>query len=148
MPLHPDWKEFLELLNSNGVEYLIVGAHARVLHGIPRYTRDIDILVRVSPENATKLEHVLHAFGFASKGVTAEDFLAAHRVIQLGADPYRIDLLTSISGVEFDDAWSDRVAGDLDGVPVAFLSLRAYRKNKLAAGRLKDLADLEDLLAE
>ena len=148
MPLHPDWKEFLELLNSTGVDYLIVGAHARVLYGIPRYTRDIDILVRVSPENAAKLEHVLLAFGFASTGVTAEDFLVPHRVIQLGVEPYRIDLLTSISGVEFDDAWSDRVAGQMDGVPVAFLSLRAFRKNKLAAGRPKDLADLDDLLPE
>ncbi|MCW5977099.1 MAG: hypothetical protein KIT09_03440 [Bryobacteraceae bacterium] len=146
MPLHPDWKEFLQLLNSNGVEYLIVGAHARGFHGIPRYTRDLDIFVRISEGNAAKLERALQAFGFASIGIAADDFLVADRVIQLGVEPYRIDLLTSITGVEFEDAWSDRAASELDGVPVAFLSLRAFRKNKLAAGRPKDLADLADLL--
>lgn len=146
MPLHPDWKEFLELLNSNEVEYLIVGAHARGLYGVPRYTGDLDIFVRSSPENARRLERALQAFGFGSLELTAEDFLVPNRVIQLGIEPYRIDLLTSISGVEFEEAWSDRVAGDLDGVPVAFLSLRAFRKNKLAAGRPKDLADLADLI--
>jgi hypothetical protein len=147
MPLHPDWKEFLELLNSNAVDYLIVGAHARAFHGVPRYTGDLDLFVRASPENAARLERALNAFGFASTAVTAADFLIPGQVIQLGVAPYRIDLLTGISGVEFEDAWSDRVAGDLDGVPAAFISVRAFRKNKLAAGRPKDLADLDDLLA-
>lgn len=146
MPPHPDWKEFLGLLNSSRVEYLIVGAHALGLHGIPRYTRDIDIFVRMEPENAARLEMVMHTFGFASAGITANDFLTPNRIIQLGIDPYRIDLLTTISGVEFEDAWSDRVSGKLDGVPVSFLSVRAFRKNKLAAGRPKDLADLDSLL--
>ena len=146
MPLHPDWKEFLQLLNSHGVEYLVVGAHARGLYGIPRYPRDIDIFLRRSPANASRVETVLREFGFGSLRITAEDFLTPGRVVQLGVEPYRIDLLTSISGVEFDDAWSDRVAGDLGGVPVSFVSLRAFRKNKLAAGRPRDLADLADLL--
>ena len=146
MPLHPDWKEFLQLLNSHGVDYLVVGAHARGFYGIPRYTRDIDIFIRSSEINASKVESVLRDFGFASLGITADDFLAPGRVVQLGVEPYRIDLLTSISGVEFDDAWSDRVTGDLSGVPVTFISVRAFRKNKLAAGRPKDLADLADLL--
>lgn len=146
MPLHPDWKEFLQLLNSNAVDYLIVGAHARALHGVPRYTRDIDIFVRISEQNAKKLERVMRAFGFGSTGVTAADFLAPNRVLQLGVEPYRIDLLTTISGIEFEDAWSDRVCGNLDDVPVKFLSVRAFRKNKQAAGRPKDLADLADLL--
>ena len=146
MPLHPDWKEFLQLLNSHGVEYLVVGAHARGLYGIPRYTRDIDIFLRRSPGNASRVEAVLREFGFASLRITAADFLTPGRVVQLGVEPYRIDLLTSISGVEFDDAWSDRVAGHLGGVPVSFISLRAFRKNKLAAGRPRDLADLADLL--
>jgi hypothetical protein len=146
MPLHPDWKEFLELLNSHGVDYLIVGAHARGFYGIPRFTRDLDIFVRNSEPNASKLVAVLRDFGFAATGIRAEDFLAPGRVVQLGVEPYRIDLLTGISGVEFDDAWSDRVTGELGGVPVSFISLRAYRQNKLAAGRPKDLADLADLL--
>ena len=146
MPLHPDWREFLELLNSHAVDYLVVGAHARGFYGIPRYTRDLDIFVRSSQANASKLVLALRDFGFASLASTAQDFLVPGRIVQLGVDPYRIDLLTSISGVEFDDAWSDRVAGRLDGVAVAFLSLRAFRKNKLAAGRPRDLADLADLL--
>ncbi len=145
MPLHPDWKEFLELLNSHAVDYLVVGGHARGLHGIPRYTRDIDILVRISEANASKLVLVLLDFGFASLEITADRFLVSGRVVQLGVEPYRIDLLTNISGVNFEDAWSDRVAGELDGVPVSFISLRAFRKNKLAAGRPRDLADLADL---
>jgi len=146
MPLHPDWKEFLQLLNSHGVEYLIIGGHARGLYGIPRYTRDIDIFLRRSEANASKVTLVLQDFGFASLGIAANDFLAPGRIVQLGVEPYRIDLLTSISGVGFDEAWSDRVIGDLDGVPAAFISLRAFRKNKLAAGRPRDLADLADLL--
>lgn len=146
MPLHPDWKEFLLLLNSHGVDYLVVGAHARGLYGIPRYTRDIDIFLRSSQANASKMELVLRDFGFSAPGIKAEDFLAPGRVVQLGVEPYRIDLLTTISGVEFEDAWSDRVSGELGGVPVTFISVRAFRKNKLAAGRPKDLADLADLL--
>ena len=146
MPLHPDWKEFLQLLNSHGVEYLIVGGHARGLYGIPRYTGDIDIFLRISETNAEKLISVLRDFGFASLQITAEDFLGPGRFIQLGVEPYRIDLLTGISGVEFDDAWSDRVTSDWDGVRATFISARAFRKNKLAAGRAKDLADLADLL--
>ncbi len=146
MPLHPDWKEFLELLNSHRVDYLIVGAHARGFYGVPRYTRDIDIFVRPSKENATKLLSVLRDFGFASVELAADDFLVPGRIVQLGVEPYRIDLLTGITGVEFEDAWSDRVAGDLGGVPVPIISLRAFKQNKRAAGRPKDLADLADLL--
>jgi hypothetical protein len=106
----------------------------------------MDILVRPSEGNASRLETVLHEFGFGSLGITAHDFLVPGRVIQLGVEPYRIDLLTGISGVEFDDAWSDRVESELGGVPVRFISLRVFRKNKLAAGRPKDLADLADLV--
>jgi hypothetical protein len=100
----------------------------------------------MSPGNAAKMELVLRDFGFASLRITANDFLTPGRVVQLGVEPYRIDLLTSISGVEFEDAWSDRVTADLGGVPAAFISLRAFRQNKLAAGRPKDLADVADLL--
>ncbi len=89
---------------------------------------------------------VLREFGFTSSGIMATDFLVPGRVVQLGVEPYRIDLLTGISGVDFEDAWSDRVAGELGGIPVPFISLRAFRRNKLAAGRPKDLADLADLL--
>jgi hypothetical protein len=146
MPLHPDWKEFLRLLNSHGVDYLIVGAHARAVHGVPRYTRDIDIFLRSSPDTATRMLGVLRDFGFGSLDITAEDFLTPGRVIQLGVAPYRIDLLTSLSGLDFDDAWADRLLSEIDGVPAAVISIRAFRKNKLAAGRPKDLADLSELI--
>jgi hypothetical protein len=146
MPLHPDWKEFLRLLNSHGVDYLIGGAHARAVHGIPRYTRDIDIFYRASQDNAARMLAGLRDFGFGSLDITAEDFQAPERVIQLGVAPYRIDLLNSLSGLDFDDAWSDRLLSEIDGVPVAVISIRAFRKNKLAAGRPKDLADLSDLI--
>jgi len=145
MKLHPDWREFIELLNSHEVEYLIVGAYARALHGVPRSTGDIDFFVRASPENAVKLEAVLSSFGFGSVGIGREDFLALDQIVQLGVEPYRIDLITSISGVSFDEAWAGRLRGLLDGTPVVFLSLTDLKKNKAAAGRLKDLADLDAL---
>jgi hypothetical protein len=145
MPLHRDWKEFLQLLNSNKVEYLIVGAHALGHYGIPRYTRDIDILVRASADNAKRLCDVLNEFGFGSLSISEKDFICPGRVVQLGVEPFRIDLLTSISGLDFEDAWSDRVSGHLDQVPVHYISRRAFRKNK-ATGRPKDLADVDALL--
>ena len=143
MDLLPDWREFIELLNFHSVEYVIVGAWARAFHGVPRSTGDIDFLVRTSAENADRLVRALDEFGFASLGIRREDFLVPDRVVQLGIAPYRIDLLTGISGVSFEEAWADRVNGEVDGVPAAFLSLRLFRRNKRAAGRAKDLADLD-----
>ncbi len=104
MPLPSGLREFIELLNSHRVEYLIVGAHALAFHGHPRYTGDIDILVRASPENAGRLEQFISAFGFADSGLGAKDFLTPDQIVQLGQPPHRIDLLTSITGVEFDEA--------------------------------------------
>lgn len=146
MPLHHDWKEFLELLNSHGVEYVIVGAHALALHGLPRYTRDIDVFVRVEESNARRIAQVLREFGFASLNLTAADFLQQGTIVQLGVEPYRIDVLTALTGLEFDEAWAGRKAGMLDGVKVWFLDAASFRKNKLATGRTKDLADVEALL--
>ncbi len=145
MMLLPDWREFIELLNSHGVEYVIVGAWARAFYGVPRSTGDIDFLVRPSADNAALLVRVLDQFGFGSLDIRPADFMAADRIVQLGIDPYRIDILTGISGVSFDEAWAERAKGEIDGVPTCFLSLRLYRRNKLAAGRTKDLADLEAL---
>lgn len=148
MTLPPDWREFIELLNSHGVEYVIVGAWARAIHGVPRSTGDIDFFVRASPENADRLVQVLSRFGFASLGIRREDFLALGQIIQLGVAPYRIDIITGISGVTFEEAWNERVVGQLDGLPAAFLSLGLFRRNKLAAGRPKDLADLDQTPGE
>jgi hypothetical protein len=138
-------REFIESLNSHGVEYLIVGAHALAFHGFPRYTGDVDVLLRPNPENAGRVEQVLIEFSFASLGLRAADFLQAGRVVQLGMAPNRIDLLTSLTGVTFEEAWDRRVRGDLDGVPVAFLSREILIKNKRATGRAQDAADVEKL---
>lgn len=145
MRLPRDWREFIGSLNSGEVEYLIVGAFALAFHGFPRYTGDIDIWVRATPDNARKVAEAISAFGFASLGLSASDFLTPGQVIQLGLAPNRIDLLTSITGVEFEDAWQRRVAAELDGVPVLFIDRESLIKNKKATGRTQDWADLEVL---
>jgi len=145
MPLQKDLREFIESLNSHHVEYLIVGAFALAFHGVPRSTGDIDILVRRSAENAARIVSVLVDFSFASLGLTAADFIDADQIIQLGQPPNRIDLLTSITGVEFDEAWAGRVGASLHGIPVHFLGRESLIRNKRATGRTRDLADLEAL---
>jgi hypothetical protein len=145
MHLQKDLREFVELLNSHRVEFVIVGAHALAFHGWPRTTSDIDILVRRSPENADRLEKVITEFGFASLKLTAQHFLEPDQVFQFGHPPNRIDVMTAISGVTFDEVWCDRVAGSLDGIPVSFIGREAFVRNKRASGRKKDLADVEAL---
>jgi hypothetical protein len=136
--LQQDLREFVALLNSHSVEFLVVGGHAVAFHGHPRFTGDIDFLIRASDQNATRLLNALRAFGFGDK---------SGNVVQLGRPPNRIDLLTSISGVEFDDAWSSRVQAELDGLPVSFLGWQSLIENKQASGRPKDLADVAKLMA-
>jgi hypothetical protein len=145
MPLPKDWRAFIESLNSGGVEYLVVGAVALAHHCFPRYTGDLDILIRNSPENAQRLERVLQGFGFGDPGLTAADFVDSYQVVQLGFPPNRIDLLTSITGVPFDDAWMGRIVAELDGMPVNFIGRQALIQNKRATGRPQDLADLAAL---
>ncbi|MBZ5671973.1 MAG: hypothetical protein LAO04_19885 [Acidobacteriia bacterium] len=145
MLLPEDWRAFIELLNSNGVEYVIVGAVALAYHGLPRYTGDLDILVRNSPENARRLESVLAAFGFAALGLKAADLIEPDRVIQLGVPPNRIDILTSITGIPFEQAWSERIQVDAEGIPVNFIGRQALVRNKRLTGRTQDKADLEAL---
>jgi hypothetical protein len=145
MPFPEDWRAFIESLNSNGVEYVIVGAVALAYHGFPRYTGDLDVLVCNTPENTKRLESALAAFGLASLGLKAADFADSYRVIQLGEPPNRIDLLTSIAGVSFDEAWADRVEADLEGTRVSFISRTGLIRNKRLTGRAQDKADLEAL---
>jgi hypothetical protein len=145
--LQQDLREFIELLNSHGSEYLVVGGHAVAFHGHPRFTGDIDFLVRGSVANAERILRVLRAFGFGELALSPADFIKPGSVVQLGRPPNRIDLLTSISGVTFDDAWAGRVEGRLDGIPVFFLGLQALLENKLASGRPKDIADVAKLRA-
>jgi hypothetical protein len=145
MPLPEDWHAFIELLNSNGVEYMVVGAVALAHHGLPRYTGDLDILVRNSTENATRLEAALAGFGFAGLGLKAADFVDSYRVIQLGVPPNRIDLLTSLTGVTFDEAWAGHIEAVLEDIRVNFISCEALILNKRMTGRTQDKADLEAL---
>ncbi len=145
MELPEDWRAFIELLNLNEVEYLIVGALALAYHGLPRYTGDLDILVRNAPQNAKRLEVALAGFGLDSLGLSAEDFVDSYQVIQLGIPPLRIDLLTSITGVSFDEAWAERVQDMLGGIRANFIGRQSLIQNKKSTGRPQDLADLEAL---
>ena len=145
MSLSADLKEFIELLNSRGVEYVIVGAHSLAFHGRPRYTGDLDILVRPSPENAEKIAAVLTEFGFAKSGFKSSDFIEPDQMIQLGRVPNRIDLLTGISGVATSEAFAQKISAELFGLPVFVLSKDLLIQNKRAVGRPQDLADLDAL---
>lgn len=147
MKLGKDLREFIELLNSRKVDYIVVGGHAVAFHGHPRFTGDIDFLLRPSHENAERLIGAVKEFGFSEMSLSPDDFARPNTVVQLGYPPNRVDLLTSISGVDFDEAWGSRLAGELDGLPVFFLGWDALLKNKRASGRDKDLADVSKLSA-
>ncbi|MBC7258494.1 MAG: hypothetical protein H5T65_04555 [Chloroflexi bacterium] len=143
--LNQDFKEFIISLNDNLVRYLVIGGYAVAIHGYPRYTKDIDIWIEPTPENAARIVKALEQFGFGSLGLKAEDFLVPDQVIQLGYPPNRIDLLTTALGVEFGTCYASRVEVEVDGVIVNFIDLENLKKNKKAVGRLQDLADLENL---
>jgi len=143
MALSKDSKEFLESLNSRVIDYVIVGAHSLAFHERPRYTGDLDILVRATPENAAKLVDLLNQFGFAHSGFKESDFTQPEQLIQLGRAPNRIDLLTSITGVTTEEALASKVEAELDGISVFILSKDALIRNKRAVGRPQDLADLK-----
>jgi hypothetical protein len=145
--LNQDFKEFAELFNAFGVEYLVVGGYALAAHGHPRYTGDIDFWVSAAPGNIDKIVRALIDFGFASLGLTPADF-TPDTVVQLGHPPRRIDLLTGIDGVEFDNCWRRREVMHVDGVALNLIGLEDFKTNKRAVGRLKDLADLQALEAD
>lgn len=148
MKLHPDVREFVALCLSRKVEFLIVGGYALAFHGAPRFTEDIDLMVLVSPENAERLEAVIEEFGFGGIGISRSDFLDEGQVIQLGRAPNRIDLLTGISGVTWEDARASRIPVDLDGLSVFVIGKAELERNKEATGRPQDLADLARLRRE
>jgi hypothetical protein len=145
MNLQKDLKEFIELLNALDVHFLIVGAFAMAHHGYPRYTGDIDLFVERTTENAERILTALRQFGFGDVGLAIEDFVNKDRVVQLGVAPNRIDLLTFLSGVSFEEAWSSREWGEIGGLKVPFISRDLLKQNKLACGRPQDLADLQRL---
>jgi predicted nucleotidyltransferase len=140
-----DFKEFIQSLNDNQVRYLIIGGYAVALHGYPRYTKDIDIWIEMSNDNASRLLSALAQFGFASLDLAIDDFTTVDQVIQLGYPPNRIDIITTPDGVVFEDCYPSRVEVDINGLMVNFIDLESLKINKKASGRLQDLADLENL---
>jgi hypothetical protein len=145
MEVQQDFKELFESLNANQVEYLIVGGYALAFHGAPRFTGDMDVLVRPTAENGRKVLAALQSFGFGSLELAEDDFASPDRVVQLGVPPVRIDLVTSISGVNWEQAAANRVAGTYGDVPVFYIGREDFIANKRAVGRHKDLADIEAL---
>jgi len=143
--LTDDFREFLRLLNAHRVEYIVVGGYAVGLHGYPRATIDLDVWVRASVENADRIVDALLAFGFASVLPDPAVFLSERTIIRFGLPPFRIELMTSISGVSFDACAPRAVRVDLGDVVAPFISLEDLRMNKRASGRHKDLNDLENL---
>jgi hypothetical protein len=143
--LNQDFKEFIQSLNDSDVRYLVIGGYAVALHGYPRYTKDIDVWIELSPENAAKMVKALEQFGFGSLGLQAVDFLVPDQIVQLGYPPSRIDIITTPPGVEFEICYAARVEVEIGNVTVDFIDLENLKRSKRAAGRLQDLADLENL---
>jgi predicted nucleotidyltransferase len=143
--LSPDFKEFLKLLNAHQVEYLLIGGYAVGYHGYPRATVDMDIWIGMQPANAERIVAVLKEFGFDLPELSPELFLKEWQIIRLGVPPVRIELATTVSGVNFNECYAERLTDTLDGVKVNLISLRHLKINKKASGRHQDLADLENL---
>lgn len=143
--LAPDFKEFLRSLNARGVEYLLVGGYAVGYHGYPRATNDLDVWIAASRTNAANVAAALQDFGFSASDVNPEIFRQQDRIFRIGIPPMRIELLTGVSGLAFARAYQNRLEVDFDGVEVSLISLEDLKANKRASGRLKDLADLEEL---
>lgn len=144
MDLAPDFDEFIECLTAHGVEFVVVGAYALAFHGAPRFTGDLDILIQPTRDNAAKLLTAITAFG-SDIDLTPEAVADHRKMIQMGVPPVQLRVMSSISGVSWDDAWADRVQGPLGRPTVAFLGRDTFVRNKQAAGRLKDLADIDAL---
>ena len=143
--MYPDFKELLLAFNAHNVEYLLVGAHALAAHGHVRATRDMDVWVRPELSNAKKVLQALSDFGAPLSGLTVDDLSRKHTIFQIGLPPLRIDIITDIDGVEFADAWPDRVETSFGGVPTFVISLQHLITNKKTAARLQDLADVQQL---
>ncbi len=143
--LPDDFKEFLKLLNEHGVEYLLIGGYAVGYYGYPRATNDLDIWIAVHPQNAERLITVLQAFGFRTSDLFTNIFLNEEDIIRMGVPPMRIEIIPSISGVDFDTCYAERIVDIIDEIQVNLISLEHLKANKKASGRFKDLDDLEHL---
>lgn len=137
-----DWREFLLALRSQNTKFLLIGAHALAFHAEARLTEDLDVFVEPSPDNAERVLRALDSFGFGGLIADTTELATPNRVFMLGVKPYRIDILTSISGVTFEEAWASRVAVDFHGVQLDIIGLDSLIKNKRSSGRRKDLVDV------
>lgn len=146
--LNPDFRDMLSAFIAEETEFLVVGAYALAFHGLPRATGDLDFWIARSEENADRVFRALDAFGAPTLDLTVSDLLTPDLVFQIGIEPNRIDILTSIDGVEFGEAWKERVLAVVDGLEIPILNLRHMIQNKLAVGRPRDLADVHALEAE
>lgn len=145
MPTNQDFRDLFAALNDAGAEYLVVGAHALAAHGHVRATKDLDVWVRATADNAERVYRALRIFGAPLDDLSVADLRTPDIVFQMGVAPVRIDILTSVSGITFDDAWPERVSSRYGDLPIPILSRDHLIKNKLAAGPLQDLADVEQL---
>ena len=143
--LSKDFKEFIELLNGHNVRYLVVGGYAVAFHGYPRYTKDLDVWIELSAQNADNVIKALNEFGFGGLGLKSEDFLESDQIIQLGYPPNRIDIVTTLKEINFEDCYKARVEVDIQGLKINFIDLENLKHNKRATGRPQDLADAENL---
>lgn len=145
MDFHQDFADLFELLNKNAVDFLVVGGYAVAFHGAPRFTGDIDIWICPDFGNVRKLLHAIAEFGFSTSGLGPEELVNQKRILQLGETPLQIHIMMAVSGCDWNDAWASRVPGTYSTVPVQFIGREELVRNKRAAGRTKDAADLEAL---
>ncbi len=145
MELNKDFREFIELLNTNEVRYLVIGGYAVNFHGYPRYTGDIDFWLWMNKTNIGKLLKVLDEFGFGNLGLSEKDFMIPENIVQLGFEPYRIDLSVDVNGADFDSCFEKKTVEEIGDLEVNFLSIEDLIVIKKEVGRLKDLADVEEL---
>lgn len=145
MVLPPDFKEFLSLLKTKNIPYLLIGGYAVGYHGYPRATNDMDIWIAIEPKVAEQMVSALKEFGFDTPQLSKDIFLKKSNVIRMGIAPIRIEILTTISGVSFDECFKERVIDEIDGIEVNIISLNKLKINKKASGRYKDLDDCENL---
>jgi hypothetical protein len=141
--MNRDFAEMLRALSDAGADFLVVGAHARAAYGEPRATKDLDIWIRPTPDNARRVLSALQAFGAPTFDLTLEDLSSPGITFQLGIPPYRIDLLTDLTGITFDEAWANRTSAGFAGAAYPVIGKREFIRNKRATGRPQDLADAD-----
>jgi hypothetical protein len=140
-----DFRDLLAALNAAGAEYLVVGAHALAAHGHPRASKDLDVWVRATPDNAERAYRALAAFGAPLDDLSVDDLSTAGTIFQIGVEPVRVDIVTSIDGVDFEEAWPDRISADYGDQSVSVISRKHLIQNKNASGRPQDVADVDAL---